>query len=54
MEAIGPPFYKAYFGWGMQEIGLLFMCVAVTAIIGYSCIKYLSAEVEDEGNNHIF
>lgn len=48
MEAIGPPFYKAYFGWGTQEIGLLFMCVAVTAIIGYSCIKYLAAEVEDE------
>jgi len=53
MEAIGPPFYKSYFGWGKQEIGLLFMCVAVTAIIGYSSIKYLAAEVENKEDGTI-
>ena len=53
MEAIGPPFYKSYFGWGKQEIGLLFMCVAVTAIIGYSSMKYLAAEVENKGIAYI-
>ena len=46
MEAMGPPFYKSYFGWTKKENGLVFMIVALCAILGYGCMKYVSAEVQ--------
>lgn len=46
MEAMGPPFYRSYFGWGKKEIGLVFMGVAICAILGYSFMKFVSQQVE--------
>ena len=49
MEAMGPPFYKSYFGWTKKENGLVFMMVALCAILGYGFMKYVSAEVPASG-----
>jgi len=46
MEAMGPPFYKSYFGWTKKENGLVFMVVALCAVLGYGCMKYVSSEVK--------
>ena len=53
MEAMGPPFYKSYFGWTKREMGLVFMAVAICAIIGYSFMKYVSQEIEQEGKGSL-
>ena len=49
MEAMGPPFYRSYFGWGKKEIGLVFMGVAICAILGYSFMKFVSQQIETPG-----
>ena len=46
---MGPPFYRSYFGWGKKEIGLVFMGVAICAILGYSFMKFVSQQIETPG-----
>ena len=52
MEAMGPPFYRSYFGWGKKEIGLVFMGVAICAILGYSFMKFVSQQIETPGTGY--